>query len=238
MHYFLWIDEAGRWPWAGPIVVGGFLIRENCMSELHKHIPWINDSKKLSEKRREMVFSALESLMLQGECTCFSSLRTAEVIDTVGIREANRRCMQDVIEQALHTLWPDDTLDICIDGCDNYVFENMDAAYIFAKKKSKKEKPDKHETYSQEKKSVKISYFIWWDGFIPVISLGSIIAKVLRDRMMCDFSLKFPEFDFSGHKGYGTRKHYQEILNYGIKSIHRKSYAPMKRLISDTSWLV
>jgi ribonuclease HII len=55
---------------------------------------------------------------------------------------------------------------------------------------------------------------------------------------MCDFSVKYPEYGFAEHKGYGTKKHEQALMNYGITPIHRKSYAPIKRLLSRESWLI
>jgi ribonuclease HII len=85
--------------------------------------------------------------------------------------------------------------------------------------------------------SKSIYYVIHGDLLIPAISAGSIIAKVTRDRMMCDFHEDFPEYGFDRHKGYGTRKHNESLLNYGITPIHRKSYAPVKRLISHESSL-
>ena len=67
------------------------------------------------------------------------------------------------------------------------------------------------------------------------ISAASIVAKVTRDRMMCDFSLKYPDYHFDRHKGYGTRRHYEALIHYGITPLHRKSYAPVKRLILSES---
>jgi ribonuclease HII len=62
------------------------------------------------------------------------------------------------------------------------------------------------------------------DEKIPVISLASIIAKVIRDRRMVKLSKKFPEFDFHIHKGYGTFLHRLAILKHGSTEIHRRSY--------------
>lgn len=84
---------------------------------------------------------------------------------------------------------------------------------------------------------IAISYVIHGDSLIPAISAASIVAKVIRDRMMCDFHEDFPQYGFDSHKGYGTRKHQDALLNYGITHIHRKSYAPVKRLISPSSSL-
>jgi ribonuclease HII len=66
------------------------------------------------------------------------------------------------------------------------------------------------------------------DEKIPVISLASIVAKVIRDHRMVKLSKKFPEFNFHTHKGYGTLVHRQALLKYGSTAIHRQSF--IKRL--------
>ena len=63
----------------------------------------------------------------------------------------------------------------------------------------------------------------------PVISAASIIAKVTRDRQMKELDLKYPEYGFSQHKGYGTKEHLIALSKYGpIKGIHRYTFAPIK----------
>lgn len=62
------------------------------------------------------------------------------------------------------------------------------------------------------------------DEKIPIISLASIVAKVIRDKKMVRLSKKFPEFSFDIHKGYGTSLHRRAIKKYGPSSIHRQSY--------------
>lgn len=53
---------------------------------------------------------------------------------------------------------------------------------------------------------------------------ASIIAKVTRDRMMCEYENEYPNFTFSHHKGYGTVQHIDEIIEFGYTGIHRKSF--------------
>lgn len=62
------------------------------------------------------------------------------------------------------------------------------------------------------------------DEKIPVISLASIVAKVIRDRKMVKLSQKFPGFDFHIHKGYGTLMHRRAIQKYGSTAVHRQSF--------------
>lgn len=62
------------------------------------------------------------------------------------------------------------------------------------------------------------------DETIPLISLASIAAKVVRDRKMIRLAKHYPEFDFDRHKGYGTRIHKTKIKLLGPCEIHRKSF--------------
>lgn len=56
------------------------------------------------------------------------------------------------------------------------------------------------------------------------VAAASIIAKVTRDRIMCGYEEKYPNFSFSHHKGYGTPSHIDEILEFGYTDIHRKTF--------------
>ncbi len=69
-----------------------------------------------------------------------------------------------------------------------------------------------------------VKNFIKGDEKSFSIAAASIIAKVTRDRIMTDFEKDYPHFSFSAHKGYGTRRHIDEILEHGYTAIHRKSF--------------
>ena len=62
------------------------------------------------------------------------------------------------------------------------------------------------------------------------IASASIIAKVLRDRLMDKADLKYPDYGFGINKGYGTKKHIESIYSNGFSNIHRKSFEPIKSL--------
>lgn len=61
------------------------------------------------------------------------------------------------------------------------------------------------------------------------ISAASVLAKVTRDRVMLEYSKKYPEYGFEKHVGYGTKQHLDCIQKYGICDIHRRSFAPIKK---------
>ena len=65
----------------------------------------------------------------------------------------------------------------------------------------------------------------------PVISAASVIAKVTRDRQMKELDLRFPEYGFKKHKGYGTKEHLIALSKHGpIDGHHRSTFAPIKNL--------
>jgi len=61
----------------------------------------------------------------------------------------------------------------------------------------------------------------------PAISAASIVAKVLRDRLMCMLDKWYPHYGFAQHKGYSTEEHCRALDTYGPCRIHRFSFAPV-----------
>ncbi len=66
--------------------------------------------------------------------------------------------------------------------------------------------------------------FVRGDERIPVIALASIVAKVLRDRVMEDYALEYERYFFDIHKGYGTLRHRQAIRRHGLSDLHRSTF--------------
>lgn len=62
------------------------------------------------------------------------------------------------------------------------------------------------------------------DVFIPAVSAASIVAKVLRDRVMVALDSVYPNYGFSQHKGYPTREHRERVLSLGLSPVHRPSF--------------
>ena len=70
------------------------------------------------------------------------------------------------------------------------------------------------------------------DAKVYSIAAASILAKVMRDRMMRAYAEEYPEYGFDKHKGYGTAAHTEAILRYGPCPLHRRSF--LKKLYADT----
>lgn len=76
-----------------------------------------------------------------------------------------------------------------------------------------------------------VEAIIGGDRTVPAISAASILAKVIRDREMVEYDKQYPEYGFAAHKGYGTKQHLLALKKYGITSIHRRSFAPVRDLM-------
>lgn len=62
------------------------------------------------------------------------------------------------------------------------------------------------------------------DAKSPSIAAASILAKVTRDRLMTEIAEEYPQYEFPKHKGYGTKLHYEKIMEHGISPVHRRSF--------------
>ena len=69
------------------------------------------------------------------------------------------------------------------------------------------------------------------------IAAASVLAKVTRDRLMREYAIIYPEYGFDTNVGYGTKKHREGLARYGITSIHRKSYAPVRKAFDPEKYL-
>lgn len=180
------VDEAGRGPLAGPVVAAAVII-DKYLDEFEL----INDSKKLSEKKREKLFDTILE-----NCKVGVGIATVEEIDSLNILNANflamRRALEDLEEEGF----------VLVDG--NHLIRE----------------------YQGEQEFV-----IKGDGKSISIAAASIIAKVTRDKIMEKVSEEYPQYEFSKHKGYGTKVHREKILEFGPSPVHRKSF--LKKILKS-----
>ena len=177
--YVCGIDEAGRGPLAGPVVAGAVILPEDC------EILWLNDSKQLSEKKREALYDEIMEKALAVSVGMASPAR----IDEINILQATYKAMQQAISKL--SIKPDLLLN--------------DAVTI----------PD------VEIEQIPI---IKGDAKSASIAAASIVAKVTRDRMMKEYDIIYPGYDFAKNKGYGTKAHIEGIKKQGICDIHRRTF--------------
>ena len=62
------------------------------------------------------------------------------------------------------------------------------------------------------------------DALSASVAAASILAKVTRDRLMEEYDAQYPQYGFAVHKGYGTKRHYEALREFGPCPIHRQSF--------------
>ena len=75
------------------------------------------------------------------------------------------------------------------------------------------------------------------DRVAACIAAASVIAKVTRDRMMCDLDRDWPEYDFKTHKGYITDVHTAALLEHGPSPVHRMRFVNVRRAAGIEAWV-
>ena len=173
------IDEAGRGPLAGPVCAAAVILPEGCVIE------GINDSKKLTEKKREALFDVIKEKALAYSI----AVADEKEIDEINILQATYLAMRRAFDGL--DIKPDMAL---VDG-------NRDPLL-----------------------GVPTRTIVKGDANSMSIAAASILAKVTRDRFMLSMDEKYPEYQFSKHKGYGTKLHYEMLTKYGASEIHRKTF--------------
>jgi ribonuclease HII len=173
------VDEAGRGPLAGPVFAGAVILPENYTHEI------LNDSKKLSEKKRDLVYDDI----IRDAVSWSVGMATEQEIDEINILNATFLAMKRAVEG----------LNI-----------KPDLAFI-----------DGNRCANTGVKEITI---VKGDSKCMSVAAASIIAKVSRDRFMQDVDKQYPQYQFSKHKGYGTKLHYEMIEQFGISPVHRKTF--------------
>lgn len=189
--YVVGIDEAGRGPLAGPVSVGVACILTNFDWKL---LPGVNDSKKLSEKKRNEIFVRAKQLCRKGILDYKVAMVSAKVIDDIGITKA----VQVAMDRALARLKLDpDKVSIKLDGLlyAPKIYRNQETII----------KGD------QKEKVIGLASIM-----AKVVRDKYMIKKGGQD--------KFSKYKFLEHKGYGTQKHREVIVKNGLSTLHRRSY--------------
>lgn len=181
------VDEAGRGPLAGPVFAAAVILPENYSHEI------LNDSKKLSEKKRDLVYDDIIR-----DAVCYSvGIATEKEIDDINILNATFLAMKRAV----------DGLSI-----------KPDLAYI--------------DGNQYPKTGVKEVTIVKGDSKCMSVAAASIIAKVSRDRYMLKVAEQYPEYEFTKHKGYGTKLHYEMIEKYGVSPVHRRTF--LKKILGES----
>ena len=82
----------------------------------------------------------------------------------------------------------------------------------------------------QQRAGLTVRTVVAADQSVPEVSAASIIGKVCRDRLLDLWHRRYPEYGFARNKGYATAQHLDAISAHGITPIHRRSFAPVRRV--------
>ena len=184
------IDEAGRGPLAGPVVVACVVMPRESMIE------GVNDSKKVSEKKRERLYDEIIN-----EAIGYGvGIINQQEIDRINILNATKEGLTLAIKEMEKNLKEK-----------NSDFEKPEIILVDALTKIDTD----HIPYRSIIKGDSKSYSI---------AAASIIAKVTRDRIMRQWDEVYPMYGFARHKGYGTAAQIAAIKEHGLCPLHRRSF--------------
>lgn len=198
----LGIDEVGRGPYAGPLVIGACILPSAEIAEREpEKYAWffqLTDSKKLTAAKRENLYDKIK----QGALASATGWVTSTEIDEIGISESLRLACRRAVKQIQEAKVP--FSEIIIDGTMNFLVGTPLEKYVSTLKKG--------------------------DLLVKEISAASIIAKVERDHYMIKLSKKYPGYGFEKHMGYGTGLHQKMMEELGLTPEHRKSFRPVQEI--------
>ncbi|MBQ7905512.1 MAG: ribonuclease HII [Spirochaetaceae bacterium] len=185
------IDEAGRGPLAGPVTAAAVILPDDFEIEL------LNDSKKLSEKKR----NALE-ILIKEKCIAWSvSHISHNIIDEINILNASLLAMKNAYESLVTpngNIFSGEVNKIIVDG-------------IYFPKLNVSEK-------------IECVTKIKADATEPSVMAASILAKTARDKLMIEYSKIYPEYQYEKHKGYPTKLHKEICKKIGPSPIQRRTF--------------
>lgn len=233
----LGIDEVGRGPWAGPLVVGAVVLGPDFRTL--PEYDQLTDSKKLTTKKR----AALNELILARAAATGLGWVSASEIDRYGLGPALKLAARRAVKPILAR-----------------IATNLQTHPIKSQTHVTEPQPSKSQPTNASFPSTSIPFIltkfdeIIIDGTINLladtpladkvtllpkadflvkeVSAASIIAKVARDRYMVDLAEQYPGYGFKGHVGYGTAAHRAALLSLGPCPEHRKSFRPIADLLN------
>ncbi|MFH1842828.1 MAG: ribonuclease HII [bacterium] len=185
------VDEAGRGCWAGPVVAAAVILPAGY------DLVGLDDSKRLTARRRERLFEVIRADALSWAATAVSPAD----IDRINILQASLEAMR----RAVARLRPAPEL-VLVDG------------------RQLPTLPCRGEP------------LVGGDGRSAAIAAASVVAKVLRDRVMRVWDRRYPGYSFARHKGYGSTLHRDALLQLGPCPIHRRTYRPIAQLDQGRLW--
>lgn len=200
------VDEVGRGAWAGPLSVGVAIVHAGT------RVPsWLRESKSLPEDRREIVFPRVASWCADAAVGHASAEECDRFGMTLAWRLAGHRALAS-LELVPDALVLDGPFDLF--RCKVAVAETEDGSPA-------RETPCLPAVSLPET----VVTMVDGDARCAAVAAASVLAKVVRDRLMREEADHFPAYGFERNKGYPSPLHQIALRGYGLSSIHRRSWA-------------
>lgn len=197
-EYVIGTDDVGRGAIAGPILSASCCIHKDALE--NNLLDHVNDSKILSAQDRQEIFDQILESDIYFRC----AERSPQQIDDSNIQKATMECFQESIQKLI--LEEELPLEKVYAVCDGKSTPKLVGSAT----------------------PIPCRPMVDADQKIYTVSLASIIAKVTRDKLMCEAHEQWPEYNFKDNKGYRTREHVEAIHKYGPCPIHRMSFKALK----------
>ncbi len=206
--YTIGVDEAGRGPIAGPVAVGVCKIKTVYIEELEDELinkfmsGKLKDSKKLSEKKREEIYSWIEKKKEENKLDFIVSMGSSKTIDDIGIVPTIKKA----ISKTLTALSKDkeDKVLVLLDG-------GLKAPETFVLQKT---------IIKGDESQIIISLA----SIVAKVTRDRYMKKLAKQ-----YNKEGKFYGFERHKGYGTKVHHEMINKYGLCNYHRKSFCKSVR---------
>lgn len=183
-------DEAGRGPLAGPVTAAAVILPDDFPLEI------LNDSKKLSEKKRNAA-----AIIIKEKALAWGIVNIEPaIIDEINILQASLLAMKKACEKAIAMLDEQDSGD----GEPVHVIADGNKV------------PDVH---------CEAEALVKADAKVPAVMAASILAKTERDAIMIAYDTQYPEYGYAQHKGYPTKAHREICKKIGPSPIQRKTFS-------------
>jgi ribonuclease HII len=204
--YEIGVDEAGRGPMFGRVYTAAVVLpKEN---EIFNHED-LRDSKKITSFKK---LNKIAEYIKENAISWSVCYKDEKVIDDINIRQATLKGMHDAIDETIARLPnSNNTIHLLVDG-------NDFKPYMYMRNSMLTQMP--HTCYEGG------------DNKFTAIAAASILAKTERDNYILNLCEEYPilkeRYSIDTNKGYGTKKHMDGILQYGITQWHRRSYGICK----------
>ena len=193
------LDEAGRGPWAGPVVAAAVWL--DAARAPDALLGRLNDSKRLTPEARAAAFDALAAAARAGTAAFGIARGSVAEIDEINILQASLLAMRRAAERLGETLG--ETLG-----------RRPDAALVDGTQTPPLACPARA--------------VVKGDSRSLSIAAASILAKVTRDRLMQELAARHPGYGWERNKGYGTAEHRRGLERLGVTREHRLSFRPVR----------